>query len=762
MAKKKTLDEFKYDLFLEEEDSFFTLKDIASKQSNYRVYSTGNLMLDCAIGETDKLTGRKGIPERTMVESFGRTSSLKCFGKGTQVMMADGSSKAVEDIKAGDYVLSPTGEPRKVLETHSGKDTLYRVTSTKGQSFVCNGAHILSLKTSGLEISSKRIKFEKSPGVWIGGEKREYIKSYGDTVSISVEDFLKLSQRQKSFYRLYRSECLEFKSKNNPKLELDPYYLGLWLGDGNSRKPNIYNQDIEVQEYLEYYAKELNLKCVTKKSKSCPDIGITSGRGIDRKITKRGSSIKGKLRMLSLLNNKHIPEIYKTSSIKDRLQLLAGLLDSDGYIKGTSLAVIVQKNEILSKDIVFLCRSLGFNATISKTKSYCIYKGERKEGLYNSIHISGDLSKVPLKIKRKQVPATVLVRNPLYARFRIEKLEPGEFYGFSIDGPDKLFLLSDFTVVHNSAQYEQLVKNVIQDDPENIVIILYTEESDLDRWESIGVTEEERERIIVLGCTEGQDVMLHLAEKNLDRIKIAVQDARVKLVVIDSLKGLCLAKQLYGKKGEITALEDGEQLAIRAKLIGEFIRDFKQLNKKAILYMTNQTSDKIQLNPYDNIQNPQFTIQTPGGRAKEFECQLRLQQETRPIFVDKEHELTGKKILIGWELSTRLVKNKFCRSTGNRVAVANFYFNPPGFSRLQQVITLSLYLSKIGKFPEELKLSKTLNGRWTIPGSEGSLLNRELKDYFEAHPELIDKLEKAIMDNSEDLFKSTEEVNEIF
>ena len=234
-----------------------------------------------------------------------------------------------------------------------------------------------------------------------------------------------------------------------------------------------------------------------------------------------------------------------------------------------------------------------------------------------------------------------------------------------------------------SALYEQLAKNILLADPENIVIVLYTEESDLDRWNSIGVTEEQQERIITLGCSEGKDVMLHLAEKNLDRIKVAVQDPRVKLVVIDSIKGLCMAKQLYSKNGEISALEDGEQLALRAKLIGEFIRDFKQLNKRAILYMTNQTSDKIQLSPSDLIVNPQFTVQTPGGRAKEFESQLRFQQETRPIYFENKHELTGKSILRGWEVSIRIIKNKFCRSTGNRVAVANFYFSTPGFNRLQ-------------------------------------------------------------------------------
>lgn len=303
--------------------------------------------------------------------------------------------------------------------------------------------------------------------------------------------------------------------------------------------------------------------------------------------------------------------------------------------------------------------------------------------------------------------------------------------------------------------YEHLAKNILLDDPENRVIILYAEESDLDRWESIGVTPEMKERITVLGCSEGEDVILHLAEKNLDRIKLAVRDPRVKLVVIDSIKGLCMAKQLYGKKGEITSLEDNEQLALRAKLIGEFIRDFKQLNKRAILYMTNQVGDRLQLSPMDLIVNPQFTVQTPGGRAKEFECQLRIQNETRPIYSEKEHPLTGKRILRGWELSSRLVKNKFCRSSGNRVATANFYFNPPGFSKVESLINIAEYLTKLNVMPETVQVKKAHGGNWTI-GSH-KCKTREVKPFLLENQDIALSIEKEIYNHADDLYSILED-----
>jgi hypothetical protein len=59
-----------------------------------------------------------------------------CLGYGTKVMMADGSLKVVEDIKAGDQVMGPDSKPRNVLRTTTGLDTLYQVNQTNGDSYV--------------------------------------------------------------------------------------------------------------------------------------------------------------------------------------------------------------------------------------------------------------------------------------------------------------------------------------------------------------------------------------------------------------------------------------------------------------------------------------------------------------------------------------------------------------------------------------------------------------------------------------------------
>ena len=164
---------------------------------------------------------------------------------------------------------------------------------------------------------------------------------------------------------------------------------------------------------------------------------------------------------------------------------------------------------------------------------------------------------------------------------------------------------------------EYLMKSVLEADEDNHVIVLYAEEPDMDRLDSLGI---DKDRLHVLGCFEDEDTKLQTAEKHLEVIKRAVQDESVKLIVIDSLKALCSMKQIYTKKGDIKELEDDEQMAIRAKLVGEFIRDFSHLNKKAILFMTNQVSDQIgisyEVGPEFRSQDSCWTIQRIYGSLK--------------------------------------------------------------------------------------------------------------------------------------------------
>lgn len=74
------------------------------------------------------------------------TGAGKCLGHGTPVLLADGSIVPVQDIRAGDALMGPDGKPRTVLSVATGREMLYRVTPNKGDPYVVNASHILSLR----------------------------------------------------------------------------------------------------------------------------------------------------------------------------------------------------------------------------------------------------------------------------------------------------------------------------------------------------------------------------------------------------------------------------------------------------------------------------------------------------------------------------------------------------------------------------------------------------------------------------------------
>src|SRR5207249_4633672 len=115
-----------------------------------------------------------------------------------------------------------------------------------------NESHILSLKRS----------------------RNEGPHTPGDVLNITVEDYLSKTTKYKSNYKGYKV-AVEFEEK---ELEIDPYFLGLWLGDGHSSSVDITNTDEEVVEFIEPYADELDLKFVSHFPKNrTPYYSITRG-----------------------------------------------------------------------------------------------------------------------------------------------------------------------------------------------------------------------------------------------------------------------------------------------------------------------------------------------------------------------------------------------------------------------------------------------------------------------------------------------------
>lgn len=374
--------------------------------------------------ELDRITN--GFKGSELILISGPTG---CHAKGQGILMYNGSIKKVEDIVVGDQLMGPDSKPRNVLQLCRGVDDMYEITPTKGVPFVVNGGHILSLQRTR----------EREPG--------KKTNNLADRiVDVEVNDYLKWSNNQKHLHKLYRTG-VEFSS--NPSLPLEPYFLGLLLGDGSiKRNVSITTADNEIATELNNFAEKYYVN-IRKEIKSIDDKAHTYHFVLTSGVS---NPIKDILRDLGLYKTdsatKFIPAIYKTSKLQDRLALLAGLIDTDGHYN-EGIYDYISKSLQLANDIVFIARSVGLAAYVKECYKYA---QTGNGGIYYRVSISGNLDIVPTKVLRKSAKIRTQKKSVLRTGFKIKKLPSKQsYYGFILDG-DHRYLMDDFTVTHNSGK----------------------------------------------------------------------------------------------------------------------------------------------------------------------------------------------------------------------------------------------------------------------------------------------------------------------
>lgn len=408
----------------------------------------------------------------------------KCLKFGTPILLYNGMIKNVEDVQVGEQLIGDDGYPRTVLSLVSGEDEMFEIIQNNGDNYTVNRNHILSLQIA----DHKRIYWDNKDSAWIIGwynrdTNRYQCKSFtglkkGENYSIttktkdeayedalkfletinddnildiSVVEYLKLPKNtQKKLYG-FRCYGVNWDKKN---VEIDPYILGLWLGDGDFHNPTIFTIDNEIIEYLEEYCVENGFELIHNDK-------YINYRICDK--NNRPSRIMSSLRKYNLFQNKHIPLDYKINDENTRLKVLAGIIDTCGIMsKEGRLINITQclKHKQLVEDIVYLSRSLGFCTNVRKGKSTYTYKNEKKSGICFNITISGDLERIPILVPRNKCSinsiqgengGSIMV-DKLRTSIKVKPVGKGEYYGFNLDGNQR-YLLGDFTVTHNCINY---------------------------------------------------------------------------------------------------------------------------------------------------------------------------------------------------------------------------------------------------------------------------------------------------------------------
>ncbi|OAQ33559.1 PRP8 pre-mRNA processing factor 8 [Linnemannia elongata AG-77] len=402
------------------------------------------------------LGGVEGILEHTLFKGTyfptweGLFWEKACFSADTRLLRADGTPVSAPDICVGDALLGDDGTPRTVNKIVIGQDQLYEI-RIRGdvKPLTVTNNHILCFKTSSSLSESAAIEYANGAD----SLTKEQI------VEMTVDEYLALPESSQKMLLLYHASSIPFQSPDDDNLDIEPYFLGLWLGDGIRSSATIVNDhEGPIVSYLEDYASRLGLQLTNSPGHLASSLVDKSGPSNPLLDMLRAHSLLPTPGLSPEAGRKHIPRAYMMASEQARLQLLAGLMDTDGCLITESLEIRFNQSkrwhERLSQDVMWLARSLGFRVSSS------LLPGDAgsSTGTQSALTMSGDTSRIPTLLPLKQAHERVYcsVDWHLSAIASVErKAEPEAYFGFLVDGNQR-FLRDDFLVVHNSGFEESM------------------------------------------------------------------------------------------------------------------------------------------------------------------------------------------------------------------------------------------------------------------------------------------------------------------
>lgn len=345
----------------------------------------------------------------------------KAHPKSVKLWTPDGK-KEWGALKPGDQIFAGDGSITKVKAVYDrGVLPVFKITFDDGSSTRACGEHLWKV----------RGRTERRKNTWSVISTQQIIDR-----GVRAKNG-RWAERQ---FEIPRQGAVQYPHKELP---IDPYVLGVWLGDGVRGRPIYATKPThEIEE-------EINRR----------GYGTSSAYG-DEIVGIRG--IVGYLRSLGVLDSysyeKSIPVEYMTSGVEQRRDLLMGLMDTDGEIADDGHMGFSSTSKKLAEDIVWLARSLGGVAYIKDAVKKPFYYGKNREKIFGKdcYRVTLSLPFNPFLVPHRRERWKDPTRNPSTIRYMTRKIDSIEPDGFDdcmcieVEHEEKLYLINDFIVTHNT------------------------------------------------------------------------------------------------------------------------------------------------------------------------------------------------------------------------------------------------------------------------------------------------------------------------
>ena len=376
--------------------------------------------------------------KRTCSRGVLLTGPPGCQPAGSKVLMEDGTWKNVENVKVGDRIISPqqdgTSQVSNVIETVVYDNRPIYEVATLGRSrksYRCADNHILPYLTLKRPRTMGNYKYEGQQGKDLSIFPSKRLGRHTELEEKQVRDFLKRGKNYRNKSRIFTSPAVQFPEQS---FDIPPYVLGCMLGDGSFfDQPNFTNSNPTIFERLVSFGLEFGYE--NKK-------GITYSKNIINGFADlfRKSELWGRDS-----HSKFVPQSYKTAALGQRLDLLAGLIDTDG-----SKDSYTSCSKQLAEDFEYLVHSVGGFANIKPR----ITKDQNgTECLsYRVFYSFAEFQPVLLESHKQQGTRNLEWKNPRNRNFEVNYVGVEKVYGFVLDSPSEWYVTNDWIVTHNTGK----------------------------------------------------------------------------------------------------------------------------------------------------------------------------------------------------------------------------------------------------------------------------------------------------------------------